>query len=242
MEKQKNARHLLSGLTGLTKPDLTTLQKPDLGAMFANLGAPRGDDPKKKRAGEAVGIGADTLVHHEGPKRRLTYDLTKAGRATKVLKRLPDPEESFHCLMSGDYDGFDLVIAVHHLAGATIEELHLATLGFNRHNLSHLCAMIDGRDVGRAHLLCSDYFSGADPELYAHARDELGRRGQRCAAVRNHAKVLLFAIGARRFVVESSANLRSCNNLEQFALIQSPTLHAFHAGWIDRVITHANGA
>lgn len=143
--------------------------------------------------------------------------------------------------MGGDYHGFDLVIAVHELAAARIDELHLATLGFNRHNISHLCAMIDADAVGPVHLLCSEYFSSADFETYGFARAELSRRGCRCLAARNHAKILLFAIGSARYVIESSANLRSCNNLEQFALHQSPTLYAFHRAWIERVLTHAAG-
>jgi len=45
----------------------------------------------------------------------------------------------------------------------------------------------------------------------------------------------------RRFAVESSANLRSCRNIEQITLTQAADLHDFHAGWISHVITAAAG-
>lgn len=44
---------------------------------------------------------------------------------------------------------------------------------------------------------------------------ELVRRGHRCVAVRSHAKILLFEMSdGRSFAWESSANLRSCKNVE----------------------------
>jgi hypothetical protein len=39
--------------------------------------------------------------------------------------------------------------------------------------------------------------------------------------------------------VESSANLRSCRNIEQMTLINSPSLHKFHARWIDQLFAEA---
>jgi hypothetical protein len=37
----------------------------------------------------------------------------------------------------------------------------------------------------------------------------------------NHSKIILFDMGDHAYAVESSANLRSCNNLEQFSLTNS---------------------
>ena len=52
----------------------------------------------------------------------------------------------------------------------------------------------------------------------------------------NHSKILLFDFPTAAFVVESSANLRSCNNLEQFCLTQSRPLLEFHRQWISRML------
>ena len=56
---------------------------------------------------------------------------------------------------------------------------------------------------------------------------------------RNHTKLILAEIAGRCYVVESSANLRSCQNIEQFTLTQSHELFAFHAGWIDECLRFA---
>jgi hypothetical protein len=239
MEKPKNARRIVPDLTQLPRADFSTLAKPDLCALFAGIGEPRTEFEKKKRAADAAGLGAERFMHIEPAKRRYVYDLATAKKALAALVRLPEPDESFHCLMGGDYHGFDLVIAIQQLAGVTVESLHITTLGFNRHNMAHLCAMIDAGQIGNARILCSDYFAGADPETFSYARAELASRGSLLHATRNHSKLLLFAVGPRRYIVESSANLRSCNNLEQFSLCQSATLYDFHVEWIERIIAHA---
>lgn len=240
--KPKNARSLFADLAKMPKPDLKSLGPVNISQLVAGLNDPPEPpaDEKRKIAGEATGLDGATQIHREPKKRRLVYDLASAGRAVQALGKLPDEDESFHCIMGGDYHGFDLVIAVRELAGAPIDALHVATLGFNRHNMTHLCEMLDAGDIGAVHLLCSEYFSAADFETFGFAKLQLSRRGFRCVATRNHAKVLLFAIGARRFIVESSANLRSCNNLEQFSLFQSAPLYEFHRAWIERVMSHAD--
>jgi len=235
MEKSKNARNALADLAKLPRPDFAALQKPNLTALFQGIGEPRTEEEKKKRAAEATGLDGQNLLHVEPAKRRLVYDLATAKKAVSSIGRLPGLDESFHCIMGGDYHGFDLIIAIQQLAGEPVDELHVTTLGFNRHNMTQLCEMLAARQIGTARVICSDYFAGADADTFAFARDRLARRGSRLIAARNHSKVLLVAIGPRRFVVESSANLRSCNNLEQFALCQSPDLYAFHRAWIERV-------
>ena len=40
----------------------------------------------------------------------------------------------------------------------------------------------------------------------------------------------------RRFVIESSSNLRSCHCAEQTTIIADPGLYDFHAGWMNRAL------
>lgn len=37
----------------------------------------------------------------------------------------------------------------------------------------------------------------------------------------------------RTITIESSANLRSCKNMEQMTLYGDPGLYSFHTGWIE---------
>jgi len=251
--KPRNARIEPDPFDGLPTPDLTGLQDPDFddlheldfetlvnGLDKVETETPKIGKPRKLKAGEATGLAGRAVSMTRRTKRKIFYDLATSKRAVSAIGKLPDPEESFHCLMGGDYHGFDLVIAIHSLAEAPIDFLHLTTLGFNRHNMTHLIGMLDSGRVGSVRVLCSEYFASADTTTFLFAKKELEARGQSIVATRNHSKVMLFAIGQQRFTVESSANLRSCNNLEQFSLTHSIELYEFHRDWIEQVLT--NGA
>ena len=87
-------------------------------------------------------------------------------------------------------------------------------------------------------VLCSHYFAAAtiDGEIYKHMSELADKHGFRLAAMRTHAKVLLMAIGERRLVVESSANLRSCHNVEQATVFDDPQVYDFHRGWVTELL------
>jgi len=163
-------------------------------------------------------------------------DLSKIRAAVGQIQRLPGKEESLHAIMSGDFNGWDLIPAVRELLNRPIDDLTITTLGFNASNNAQLCAMLDAGEVKRVSVLCSHYFKGADPDVYNEAEARLRQRDQRIGAARSHAKVILLASGNARYVVESSANLRSCNNLEQPTLTRSRPLYEFHRRWIHAVL------
>jgi hypothetical protein len=87
-------------------------------------------------------------------------------------------------------------------------------------------------DVQAVEVLCSHYFAAADSDVYQHMAALAKKHDFRLAALRSHAKLLLFAIGKRRIVVESSANLRSCSNVEQATLFDDPSIYKFHRDWV----------
>ena len=89
------------------------------------------------------------------------------------------------------------------------------------------------RDVAIA---ASTYFGAQDKPIYDHAVDFCLAHGFRIKALRSHAKLLLMHIGSRYFVVESSANMRSCRNVETACIFQSQTLFDFHKKWIDELL------
>ena len=96
--------------------------------------------------------------------------------------------------------------------------------------------MIAAKDVQDVQVLCSEYMQNVDSDLYVYARREMEKVGGVLRACRNHSKILCIDFGGEAFVVESSANLRSCNNLEQFTLTNSRELYDFHRTWIRSVI------
>jgi hypothetical protein len=189
----------------------------------------------KPTAGEETGAGHREAVTTRATRRQC-YDLSASRKALEHILKLPEEDETLHCLMGGDYRAFDVLLAIHSRGGEPIRSLTVTTLGFNRQNLTHLCRMMAAGEVRDVQMLCSEYMENVDSDLYVYAREELAKVGGVLRAARNHSKILCIDFGARAFVVESSANLRSCNNLEQFTLTHSRELYDFHRGWIRSVI------
>lgn len=180
--------------------------------------------------------------HVRRPARRLFVNALRARNAAEALAGLPADGETWHYLMTGDYDSFDLVPAMlDHARPALIEDLHLATLGFNHVNARRLLELMDAGAVRRCTMIVSLFYE-ADPKeadtCYTLARELPARGGWYCAT-RSHAKIIAarFTDG-RCFVIESSANLRTCRNLEQFAITQDRGLFDFHRQWMETVHAH----
>jgi hypothetical protein len=192
---------------------------------------------KRTTAGAELGIGHRQRIVTKSTRRKF-YDLRHVPNAVALIGELPKAGETIHAIMAGDFAAWDLIPAVHSLLGCMIEELHVATLGFNAANNQHLCDLIDAGHIRRAAIVCSQYFEKANADVFQAARVRLEQRGQRIAATRCHAKLILIAPAGRRdrYTVESSANLRSCQNLEQFALSNDAKLYEFHKTWIESLL------
>jgi hypothetical protein len=170
-----------------------------------------------------------------------TYeDCRQVDRAADTLKHLPGPDESHHIIVSGKFALWDVVPAAIRIAGP-LDSLHIATLGLSNSNAAELCNYLDAGKIRRASLLCSHYFKGTSRPIFEYVAHELSQRpNARFCCLRSHAKILLmgFADG-RRLVAEASANLRSCQNIEQITLSGHPELYEFHRTWIDELFSKA---
>jgi len=174
-------------------------------------------------------------------KRRMVSAL-QSRNAVAEIAELPGPEESLHLVCRGNFPLWQIVPAVLTMAGAAIiEHLAIGTLGFSKQNAAELFDLIDGGKVRSVSIVASVYFQRQNPSEYKIMAEGLADRGQKIVAIRSHAKVIAMELSdGRGFTVESSANLRSCRNLEQLTLTQSVDLTRFHAGWIQEVIAAAN--
>lgn len=172
-------------------------------------------------------------------------DARAAKTAAEALGKLPDDHESRHMVISGRFALFDYVPAVLALAGCTIDRVTIATLGFSRRNIEKLCKLVDQDEIHQTRLLCSHYFAGTSATIYDHAVAEFHRRPERMQflSVRTHAKILLVGLSdGRRLTIESSANLRSCKNIEQATAFADAGLYDFHTAWIDSLFAGASNA
>lgn len=236
----------------------------DINAFLASLGQPEPPAPKEPAApkgkgqhktskatsemeklpppGEASGLNTQTLGVTTWQKKRILMNEPGIENAIAQINRLPEPESTFHSIMGGDFHGFDMIPTIQRLSGKPLAGLRIATLGFNQKNNLQLCQMMDtGLIDGPVTILASMYFAQSDPRVFAAAKQELETRGSLLVSSRNHAKIIACQTGDDFIVIETSANLRSCNSLEQFTIANSEPLYRFHTGWIDQIAaTHAN--
>lgn len=177
-------------------------------------------------------------------KRRYLTQLN-VSNAAKALDRLPVDGETFHMIMSGNFDLDDIIPAIVRLAGPAnmVCELNIATLGTNTRTTENILSLMKDGHVDRVSFLCSEYFKSMSDsgQIYAHLHRELGKRGQRrVAACRCHAKLILFEFASGMCIVcEGSANLRSCRSLEQLCITYDRGLLEFHRRWMQEIFENA---
>jgi hypothetical protein len=180
--------------------------------------------------------------HRETVRKVVTFDARKVKIAADTIRAMPKPQESVHVVVSQSFVGFDLLPAFLALSGAVrFERLYLTTLGFSRDNLAQLEMMLRSGQVvpEECRILCGDFFRRADSGLWDVGKLMAKERGFTFKSYRNHTKLILAVLAGRYYVVESSANLRSCQNVEQFTITQSRELFNFHARWIEDVLKDA---
>lgn len=195
-----------------------------------------GENGRRRSPAEDVALDTSSLVKRRRTNFRTFLDLSKVASAVRQIRKLPGNEETLHAIMGGDFNAWELVPAIHEILGRRVNDLVITTLGFNHKNIDQLCAMLDAGAIGRATILCQHYFKNADPDVFNEAADRMAQRRQLLSATRNHSKIILIDAKPAHYVVESSANLRTCNNLEQFTLTRSKPLFDFHRGWIWKVL------
>tara|TARA_R100000808_G_scaffold1624_2_gene7221 strand:- start:1847 stop:2488 length:642 start_codon:yes stop_codon:yes gene_type:complete len=207
----------------------------DLEQMFS-VDMPPDKEPLPP-AGEATGIGTKPVTMRTQARRRLFYNLKDVSNAEEHLGELPKPDETVHLLMPGNFASFDLVIAIANRFPAQVERVTISTLGFNKRNFNHLCRMTDEGVLGGFSLLASELFREKDHECAEAAILEARENPKvRIAFTRNHAKIQVFEGGGHYIVSETSANLRSCNCVEQATITNNKALADFHRTWIEEVI------
>lgn len=170
-------------------------------------------------------------------------DATRCQTASEAIGAIPGANESVHIIISGKFALWDFVPAIMMMARPVrAEALTIATLGFSKRNIYAMCDMVDAGVIERARLLCSHYFKATSGDIYETAEKALNQRPAVMSflSVRTHAKLLLLKLrNGTCLTIESSANLRSCQNIEQASLFNSPELYQVHYNWIDSLFVEA---
>ncbi len=170
--------------------------------------------------------------------KKVMVDARRLADAVQHIGRLPKPGEAFHLITAKRYSLWHVVKATLELAApAKIAYLGIATLGFSKDNLEELLTSLDSGSIGKVDFLYSIYFKSNERETCQRLSHELAQRGHRVVDCLSHAKLLLIELtDGRRFVAESSANLRSCASIENITLIHDADLFDFHRAWLNDVL------
>lgn len=162
-------------------------------------------------------------------------------KAEEALDKLPEDGESIHGLMTGFYDCMHLIVVILRRLKVHCDSLRLSTLSMSRRNTAELCTLLDSGKVGTIDIIVSDVFSRKDSDIFAELSSEFAARGQRVGVVRSHAKLVCIGLAdKRKYVMETSANLRSNRNIEQYAFTQDGALFDYYDSWIrEMVVSHA---
>jgi len=178
---------------------------------------------------------AGDLRHIRKNRKIEAREAVQARTAVEALGTIPGPDEAFHLVISGIFALFDFLPAVLQLAETPVTEVVIATLGYSRRNVTAMGQLVDAGQIGHVRLLFSHYFLGTSTSICEYADEVFTARADRMekATARTHAKIMLLALpDGRRVTIETSANLRSCRNIEQATAIGDPALYEFHRTWI----------
>lgn len=169
----------------------------------------------------------DALKRAHGAQARR---LVKASNAEALIEEWPQPGETTHALLPGDFVFGDLIDVMMARFG-TPDALWISTLSLSDRNVETL-----QRAASRCplHFFLSTYFQNTSKELFAALQGALERHRANwtLTIARVHTKVLLWEQGDTTWSIESSANLRSSNSLEFATVFTDAAVFFFHRDWM----------
>ena len=169
---------------------------------------------------------ADDKRSRRGLKR-----LVNPRNAAALAEHLPEPGDCTHAVVRGDFVTADIIPLL--LGDRSADILAISTLGMSTGNAAMLADLRSSGQIRRLFLLVSHYFSQVDKTgTYREVKHLLG---DAVKVARTHAKVILVSAAPSFFVVEGSANLRSSDNIEQFAIWNDEELLNWHLDWMQEV-------
>lgn len=158
--------------------------------------------------------------------------LVKPQNAARLVGEIAGLEagDRLHAITPGHYVFGDLLTQL--VDRLRPDELHVVTLSLSIANVDAVAGLLDGCKVGRVAFMVSNYFASTNKEIHAHLIARAAERAERwkVAVTRTHAKI---AMVSPRLVIETSANLRSSQNIEQITALADAELYAFHRAWMD---------
>lgn len=206
---------------------------PDpLRAAFAAL-----KNPEREIRARRFPVASRNFVQREKDRlkrqdARTAKKLIRPENADAILADFPSQEgDMLHAITCGDFVFGDFVLRLIERDGPP-RSMTITTLSLSRKNVEKLAALLTASPFS-FHLVLSHYFKSTSGEIFTAIETLLVPLPHfKLTVGRSHTKVTLLDYGDRAIVMESSANLRSSNNLEQIFAKQCRALYDFHLRWI----------
>ena len=181
----------------------------------------------------------DQITEELSLPRRVTWNTAgvSASHAVDLAERmLGSGPGQMHAILAGTFIFGDFIQAVVDQIGPAY--VRISTLSYSADNVDSLWTLFRDEKISHLDFMTSDMF-------YAHYRQtlwkmlvtSLPRDKCRYAVAGMHAKVCVIEGQGKTVVVEGSANLRSCQNVEQVLLsVDDPEAVRFHSKWMDLIL------
>ena len=205
----------------------------DLAGAFARLSQPRT---------AAFALSTRTLQakrvfdRMNARQRAIRQKYVRPENADRIAELMPtEADQVLHAITPGDWIFCDLLTTICRTRKPLA--LHVATLSMSKANVDALTAELTAGNVGSIAILISNFFEKTNVGIFQHLKKaEEDHPAFTVAVERTHAKIALFQFGkSDRLTIETSANLRSSQNIEQITAIADPALYDFHRQWLDEL-------
>lgn len=207
---------------------------------FAQLSNPEADARAKHfkiKSGSYIQRRKDALKRKD---KAFARKLIKPANAQALVDQFPkDSSDTLHGIVCGDFVMGDVIPAVSKKWGP-IEHLLISTLSLSVNNAEALAGLLRKNSSLQCKLLVSHYFKNTNGEIFTALRELLQKpfaERFQLAVHRSHAKIILLETADHCFSIETSANLRSSNNIEQVVVNNDRGVFDFHAEWIEQLIS-----
>ena len=167
--------------------------------------------------------------------RRGVKKFIRPENAKCILPFLPDPGDTTHAIVRGDFVLADIIPVI--LGKNIADKIAITTLGMSEKNAEMLAALHSKGQIQNLQIIVSHYFASVDAtSTFAKVCKILGKNTP--IVTRNHAKVVVIIQPPNFYTIAGSANLRSSDNIEQFAIWNDEEISKFHIAWMSELMEH----
>lgn len=155
----------------------------------------------------------------------------------EILPAQIDDGDAWHVLSAGDVDSLSYL--AHLLKTQRMDYVMLSTWCMAREDVARLGAWLTDGSIGRMDAYVGEIFPNQYSDEHAALCETVRRGGGRVCVFRNHSKIYCCRAGARRWVIESSANINTNPRAENTIITADAGLYQHHLAYFNGVRSFA---